>query len=314
MDALFIGYVDGRGRVALSVTVLAFALLAVPFAAQAQTERWQFGSTPTFSSGRYGTDTRTEVVYTPITARRLFDAGDVTFVVPFTCIRGNGAVTVVSGAPVRTERTRAAASTVPAPTRGGTDTTGRTGTTERTTSTPPVAPEPAPTAEAAPTNTCGLGDVVLRARYYVVDEHKGWPTVALRAHVKAPTASAEEGLGTGRPDEGVGVEVSRTVARGTMVLADAGYTVVGQPADFDYANNWWYDVGLSQNLARGVVNLSVFFEESRAIVAGFENAKDVLLAVSVKGRAGWRIQVAGQIGLSDGSPDHGITVGASRRF
>ena len=104
MEARLIDDVDGRARVALSVSVLAFALLAAPPAAQAQTERWQFGSTPTFSSGRYGTDTRTEVVYTPITARRLFDAGDVTFVVPFTCIRGNGAVTVVSGAPVRTER------------------------------------------------------------------------------------------------------------------------------------------------------------------------------------------------------------------
>ena len=29
------------------------------------------------------------------------------------------------------------------------------------------------------------------------------PTIAVRAHVKVPTASAERGLGTGRPDEGV---------------------------------------------------------------------------------------------------------------
>lgn len=313
MDVRFIDDVDGRGRVALSVTVLAFALLAAPPAAHAQTERWQFGSTPTFSSGRYGTDTRTEVVYTPLVARRLFDAGDVTFVVPFTCIRGNSAVTVVGGAPVRTEPTRPAASTAPTVRGGSTDSTTRTGSTGRTTSTPAAEPEPPATPEPALTNACGLGDVVARARYYLVDEHEGWPTVALRAHVKAPTASAEQGLGTGRPDEGVGIEVSRTVARGTIVLADVGYTVMGQPDGVDFTNPWWYDVGLSRDLGRAV-NLSVFFEESRAVVSGYENARDVLLAVNVKGRAGWRVQVAGQIGLSDGSPDHGITVGASRRF
>ena len=54
---------------------------------------------------------------------------------------------------------------------------------------------------------CGIGDIIVRGRYYLLDE-RGWlPTIAVRAHVKAPTASAERGLGTGRPDEGVGVEV-----------------------------------------------------------------------------------------------------------
>ena len=42
--------------------------------------------------------------------------------------------------------------------------------------------------------------------------------------------------------------------------------------------------------------------------------RDVLAAVSVKGASGWRIQVSGEFGLSDGAPDHGVTFGASRRF
>jgi hypothetical protein len=58
----------------------------------------------------------------------------------------------------------------------------------------------------------------------------------------------------------------------------------------------------------------VFFEEYRSIVPGFSNARDILAVVSYRHPAGWRLQVATQFGLSDGAPDHGLTVGASRRF
>ena len=57
-------------RALLWVTLLLF-----PLNAYAQGEQWQVGTTPSFSSGRYGTDTRTDVFYTPVTARRLFDDG-----------------------------------------------------------------------------------------------------------------------------------------------------------------------------------------------------------------------------------------------
>ena len=267
-------------------------LLVMPDTGRAQDGQWQVGSAPSFSSGKYGAETRTEVLHTPITARRLFDNGDVTFVFPFTCIWGDGGVTVVNGSPVRQQRILNA---VAGSSRGG-----------RTAAVPES------------TRNCGMGDVVVRGRYYLLDE-RGWaPTLAIRGHVKAPTASAELGLGTGRPDEGVGIEISRTIARSTTAMVDGGYTIIGKPAAVDYNNNWWYDVGLGQDIgrngAKGVVNLSVFFEEYRAISPGFANARDVLAAVSVTGATGWRIQVSGEFGLSDGAPDHGVTFGASRRF
>src|SRR5262245_48798650 len=189
--------------------LLCVTLLLFPLNAFAQGEQWQVGTAPSFSSGRYGTDTRTDVFYTPITARRLFENGDLTFVVPFTCIRGNGGVIIVNGMPVRQERL---ARTVTRP---------RTDATRTTTIT---------TSISQPTTTCGLGDVIVRGRYYVLDE-RGWlPTVAVRAHVKAPTASEKKGLGTGRADEGIVVEVSRTIGRGLMAMVDGGYTKIGDQA------------------------------------------------------------------------------------
>jgi hypothetical protein len=99
-----------------------------------------------------------------------------------------------------------------------------------------------------------------------------------------------------------------------MAMLDGGYTIIGQPTGAEYNNNWWYDVGFGQNLGSDAVNLSVFFSEYRAIVPGLTNARDILVALNLKGAGGWRIQISGEKGLSDGSPDHGITIGAARRF
>src|SRR5262245_9119114 len=167
-------------------------LLLGPAPGMAQTDHWQIGTAPSFSSGKYGTDERTEVLHTPITARRLFKDGDLSFVFPITCIRGTGGVTVVNGTPVRTEQTRTGS------TGGrttGSDTTGRTGSagTSRTTTDTAVSTGTTP---ATPLTTCGMGDVIVRGRYYLIDQRSWLPTIAIRGHVKAPTASDERGLGT----------------------------------------------------------------------------------------------------------------------
>jgi hypothetical protein len=112
----------------------------------------------------------------------------------------------------------------------------------------------------------------------------------------------------------LGLEISRTIARGTLVMIDGGFTLVGEPKGVDYHDTWWYDVGVGQNLANDVINLSVFFEQYRSIVPGVPNARDILVAVSVGAARGWRMQISGDIGLSDGAADHGFTFGASRRF
>lgn len=293
-------------------------LLAVPGDAWAQ-ERWQVSWTPSLSSGRYGADARTEVLYTPLTARRLFGAGDVAVVVPMLCVWGGRGLVVVNGSPVvpdQTTRTRAAAAAAAGGTSPTTRPTPRDGAS--TTSTPSATGSAAAVVGAVgssqPARACGPGDLVVRGRYYLSDGNERRPSVALRAHVKTPTASASRGLGTGRPDEGVALELGQRLSGGTSLLADAGYTWIGKPDGSDYRDTWWYDVGVSRDLARSVVNLSVFFEEYRAVLPGDVNARDILVAATIRGTGGWRVQAAGTVGLSDGAPDHGLTFGLSRRF
>ena len=54
---------------------------------------------------------------------------------------------------------------------------------------------------------------------------------------------------------------------------------------------------------------------NQALIPPLRSSKrNILTAVTLKGASGWRVQIAGELGLSDGAPDHAITLGASRRF
>jgi hypothetical protein len=281
-------------------TALYVPLVWLAIAGSAQAQSWQIGTAPSFMSGTYGADEETDIFYTPITAKRLFRDGDFTVVVPYLCVTGPVGVTIVGDSAVRTGST-------------GTTSVRDVGTTRPSRGNSAAAPATPAAPVATIQRQCGLGDVVVRGRYYVLDERSWYPTIALRAHLKVPTADAERGLGTGRPDEGIGVEITRTLGGGLSVMADGGYTLLGQPDGMEFNRPWWYDVGLGQDLARGVVNVSVFFEEYQAIVPGLPNARDVLAAFTLKGR-GWQAQLATQLGASEGAAERGFTVGISRRF
>src|SRR5574341_381379 len=58
---------------------------------------WRVGGNAFFSSGKYGTDTRTNTLYVPLSLRRMFDNGDLTLVIPYVTVTSNCGVTVVSG-------------------------------------------------------------------------------------------------------------------------------------------------------------------------------------------------------------------------
>ena len=281
-----------KGGLKTALYVLVLLALASPAVAQT----WQVGMAPSFLTGTYGGDEETDIFYAPITAKRLFRDGDFTVVVPYLCVTGPAGVTIVGDSAVRTGST-----------------TVRDGSTRPSRGSGAAAPSSPAAPVASVQRQCGLGDVVARGRYYLLDERWWYPTIALRAHLKVPTADAERGLGTGRPDEGMGVEITRTLGGGLSVMADGGYTFLGQPDGVELNRPWWYDVGLGQDLARGVVNVSVFFEEYQAIVPGLPSARDVLAAFTLKGR-GWQAQIATQLGASEGAAERGFTVGISRRF
>ena len=236
---------------------------------------WQIAFSPNYSSGKYGTDTTTEIIYAPLSIQRLFKDGDVALVVPFLSVTGNGSVTLLSGVPNRR-------------------TTAGTGLGPRITE-------------------IGLGDMVLRGRYYAIDEKNWWPTIALIARLKIPTAQSQRGLGTGEFDEGLGVETTKSFGEKWLLFADAGFTWIGKPAGFNLRNQWNYDVGIGYNFTKALT-MSLYFEEYRAAVEGNQNPQDILISLNYQWTPKLGVIAYSQVGLSDGAPAYAVSLGLSRKF
>ncbi len=284
-------------RVALgSLAVTAGLLWAFSGASLAQNEakpdpdRWQTSLAMGSSTGQYGTTSPTTILYVPWTIRRLFDRGDVSLSVPFVSITGDCSVTLLNGVPNAT---------------GGTCRS-RTislfnGRIQRTLTLPQTV-----------TNQ-GLGDIVLQGRYYVFEEQQWVPDVAVTARVKFPTANPDVGLGTGQFDEGVGLELTKEVFRDVLLLGTAGFTITGKPDNVSLRNQWNYNVGVGYSFTDRLLG-TVYYEEWRALISGFQNPRDVLMGLNYRLPSGPSLSGSVLIGLSDGAPDWGLTGGVALRF
>src|SRR5215467_15583787 len=266
-----------------------FVVLSCPSAAAPADPTWQVGTSVTHSSGDYGTGSTTSITYVPFSIRRLFDSGDITLVIPYLSITGNCGVTLLSGTP---------------------NSTG--GTCPTTTTTTAKGKQVTRTTQTRTTQS-GLGDILLRGRYYVLDGTASVPTVALIGRVKFPTADSAQGLGTGRFDETLGMELTQRLPSNFVAFADTGYTFIGHVQGVGLRNQWYYDLGLGYYFTKALLG-SVYYEEWRAVVQGLQNPQDLLFALNWTVTDAFRLNSALQIGLSDGAPDYGITFGANLRF
>jgi len=257
-----------------------------------QTERnWQVGFSPSYLKGDYGTGSTTTITYLPVSVRRLFDNGDLTFIMPYVCVTSDGAVTLLSGVPNRVSQSGNSGSGSSGGGKGK-----KPGNVEPVSST-----------------DCGIGDLILRGRYYIVDEREWVPTIAVTGRFKIPTADSSRGLGTGEFDEGAGVEVSKKLFGQWRGFMDFGYTLIGDPANLNLRNQWYYDLGVGHDLTKDLL-LSMYYEEYRALIAGLSNPRDLRFALNYKASDLLRFNASILVGLSDGAPDYGLTGGISWRF
>ncbi len=262
-------------------------------------QQWQMGFTPSYSSGNFGTDVTSSFLYVPFSVKRIFRDGDVTVVVPFVSVTSNGAATLIGGQPTQT---------IPG-------TCLKESGTVIDTSKPEclVFLNRGSGATNQKVTNSGLGDIILRGRYYFIEEGDWTPLIAVTGRLKIPTASASQGLGTGAFDYGAGVEVSKMLGESWIAFLDGGYNVIGDPDGINFQNQHWYDVGAGYYVTKALL-VSAYYEEYRAIARGFVNARDVFIATNYTASQAWRFSGGVTVGLSDGAPDYALTVGASYRF
>ena len=258
------------------------------------TPQWRVSTTVNYSSGSYGADSRTNILYAPMTVRRVFRDGDLSLTIPFVSISGTGAVRLVGGMPTRTG---SAAVSPTAALAGG---AGR-------------GKGPGATPLSSATTDSGLGDVILRGRYYLIEESAVMPLVAVTGRVKLPTADADLGLGTGEFDEGAGLELTKSLGDRWLAYLDGGYNLIGDAPGTNFNNQWWYDIGVGYDVTDNL-HMSLFYEEYRALVNTVNNARDLLALTNYIVNDTVHLTGSLLVGLSNGAPNYGFGGGIRFRF
>lgn len=262
-------------------------------------QNWQIGLTPSYSSGNYGTNTTSSFFYAPISIRRFFKDGDVSLVIPFVTTTTNGTATLVGGQPTQILPPSCSDNSGSGNPRDREECQGTGGGTG--------------SVRGQKVTTSGLGDIILRGRYYIVEEKDWTPLIAITGRLKLPTASESRRLGTGKMDEGLGAEVSKRVGDNWITFLDGGFNIIGRPEGLNLRNQWWYDVGGGYYFTKDLL-ASVYFEEYRSLVSGAQNIRDVFFGMNYRASSAWRFNGGLALGLSNGAPDHALSIGTSYRF
>ena len=237
-------------------------------------EDWKFSSSVNYDTGKYGGKDRTDSVYIPFTLKRYYREGDISVTLPFLRQSSKGQVTRVGGKPVRAVKESGA---------------------------------------AVNSSESGLGDILVRGTFTIARDGPKSFDLAAAGKLKLPTANENKGLGTGEMDQGTGLEFGKELAPGVTLLADGYYTIIGDPDGADYNNELSLDIGVSKALDKDL-SLTVLYATQSAIVDGNADPRELSGTLDYKSTDGNHYFCGLLLGLSDGSPDAGLSAGLTRRF
>jgi len=158
----------------------------------------------------------------------------------------------------------------------------------------------------------GIGDVLLKVSYAILEEKALIPEIAPYVKIKFPTADENRGLGTGEYDETIGVDLSKRLIHGLFGYLSLSYTFIGSPPGSDLRNSFGWSLGPAYAL--GPVSVFGFLEGATAIAPGQEDPVDVRVGAEFGLLPALKLTGAVTRGLSKGSADWGVSAGLALRF
>jgi hypothetical protein len=240
--------------------------------------RWSFSTSVNYSVGDYGTGSDTTIVYVPFTLGvRPIERLSISLTVPYIYLSSDDVVVTGGGVAVKKRE-------------NGTATTSRRSTSEG-----------------------GLGDILLKGSFIVLEERAWLPEIAPYLKTKFPTADEDRGLGTGEFDETIGVDLSKQVMERLFGYLTLAYTFIGDPPGTNLRNTFGWSVGAAYAVTTRFP-LFAFLDGATAITPG--QSDPVELRVGAEYRLARALKLTGSVtrGLTDGAADWGLGAGLTLRF
>lgn len=157
----------------------------------------------------------------------------------------------------------------------------------------------------------GLGDIIVRAGAVLFPENATGFSVNGSVAVKLPTADETRGLGTGETDYAAFVGIDQRL-QAFKLSVTTGYLKSGDPPGLDYHNSFSYGFGLSRRFARTTVYGA--YDHRQAVLSGFENPQEVSAGFFHILNIDYAVKGQLFVGLNNGGPDGGGSLGIVRWF
>ncbi len=275
-------------------------LIGAPAVAE---DKLRLSSGISFSSGTYGTASKTEIMSAPF--RAAWRTGDFEFSASMSYISIEGTGDVIPGdvGPIITlycERLRLS----------------RPLLFERYCRDLLETPEPETFRNS------GMGDLVLGFSWALPQSMTGDWFVDLGARVKLPTADAQAGLGTGKTDVATTLDIAYSLGNVTP-FAGIGYRFfgdpklddgLGTPLVIDLEDGITASAGLIYQFDNAV-SLTVAYDYIQRTIDSSTAGHEATLALSTPvGKSGWRLGAYGVAGLAPASPDFVLGLSLSYGF
>lgn len=160
----------------------------------------------------------------------------------------------------------------------------------------------------------GLGDIVLRMKYRLIDESNSGPSLLVKPTFKIPTGDEDKGLGSGKSDAGILLVLSKSFGNFVTYL-NTGYNMLDLPKDkFWNDNTVFLGLGFSQSVNAKFTLLGELTYEPNFNSKRSDDPFDVVWGVAYNLNATTTLDVALRSGLTDASQDYSVISGVTLNF
>ncbi len=155
------------------------------------------------------------------------------------------------------------------------------------------------------TSETGLGDLVASAIYHLPANNDSGPFIDLRFDVKLPTADEARGLGTGKTDYSLQIDLAQGLGD-NLVFATAGYTFRGNTRLYpELQNSAFAQLGFARNLNE-VLSAGFYYDFREAVSSFTAESHELIPYFYWRLSERWEFTGLAVWGFTDASADYSV--------